>query len=230
VKWIFLLLLPSLLTGCATSLGRDDAIFVGELADVQYEPAPVDADMEKCQEQKNKICVTDAGGVQIGRFDEIKIVGSDAQRYKFYFRSPPHQGGYGWVKKSDIAYPEDFKAVGEWTGQRHWNLCDDYGCTVIDVAGDGHFTANYADNCSIKDYRGKCPEYCPFTGRYDSPQCSGSGLMAAYRGIYRLQYKGGMLTYLITVNEASICWAEAWIYFKSCLGPISWLKAKGVRS
>lgn len=161
-------------------------------------------------------------GVEVGKFDDAKVIGEDATRDRIYFHPGWHGGEYGWINKSAIAFPEDFKPVRDWKEQSHWNLCDDYGCMVFDINQYGHFTASYTDNCSIINVEGKCPEYCPFSGAYYNPHCYDSGQVTKYRNIYQLQHKSGMLTYLIEIPNKGICWEETWHYFGSCWGPISW--------
>lgn len=213
MRWIAVILL-FLVAGCTSFQGRDDAIFIGKQSDIQYAPQ-VDSECTP-----GHICV--GCGVQVGRFDEINVLEESGDRVRFSFHAAYHCPETGWIDRSAIAYPEDFQPVRDWKEQSHWNLCDKYGCMVFDINQYGHFTASYTDSCSIKDIKGKCPEYCPFSGAYDSPHCYDSGQVAKYRGIYQLQHKSGMLTYLLDVPGQGICWEESWHFFSSCQGPISW--------
>lgn len=217
------------LTGCATFEKRDDAIYVGDTEDAVYDPRPVSDWMKEClaQQKQNpgQICVE---GVDISadRLDPVTVIGEKGDQYRFTVYWGWHGGRSGWVKKSDIAFEDDFKPVRDWTHQSHWNLCDDDGCMVFDIATNGHFAASYTASCTNKNSEGKCPEYCPFTQNYDSPHCYDSGQVTVYGDIYRLKHKSWIVTYLLTVEGQGICWSEAWLKFNSCQGPISWVTKK----
>lgn len=210
-------LLCLMLSGCATFEQRGDAIYIGNPDDAQYDPMPESDQLKDCMahQKPGGVCV-EGVDIKAERFEPVVVVGEKGGRYRFRVSEGWHGGRYGWVEKSDIAYPEDFKPVTDWTAQSRWDLCDRYGCMIFDIASTGYFKASYTDNCSIKNLQGKCTEHCIFNGTYNSPQCFDSGQVMTYAGVYQLRGKAEIPTYLIPVAGKGLCWSDAWIFDHTC--------------
>lgn len=198
MKLILLFVFSLLLAGCASFHERDDAIYIGNLDDAQYDPIPESDWMKKClaQQKQNQgqMCV-EGVDVRAGSFEPVTVVGEKGDQYRFLVTWGWHGGRYGWVKKSDIAFPEDFKPVQHWTAAKHWELCfrsDD--CTDYDIVADGHFTSRHVET-------------------------SESGQLTEYQGIYQFKNNPdlGPLNYLIPVEGKGLCWANAWMIDQSCV-------------
>lgn len=192
------------LAGCASFHQRDDAVYIGNPDDAQYDPIPESDWMKKCiaQQKQNpgQMCV-EGVEVRADRFEPVTVVGEKGDQYRFLVTWGWHGGRYGWVKKSDIAFPEDFKPVQRWTAARHWELClrsDD--CTAFDIEADGHFIARHIETCK-------------------SPDCNESGQLSEYEGIYQLRNTpdAGPINYLIPIEGKGLCWADAWMTDQKCV-------------
>ena len=201
---LMLPILCSLITlaGCASFHQRDDAVYVGDPNDAVYDEIPESAWMKDClaHQKPGGMCV-EGVDVRTDRFEPVTVVDEKGDRYRFLVTWGWHGGRYGWVKKSDIAFPEDFKPAQHWTAASHWELCigsDD--CTNYDIEADGHFTERHIKTCSSGD-------------------CSQSGQLTEYQGIYQFQNNPdlGPLNYLIPVEGKGLCWAHAWMVDQKCV-------------
>lgn len=214
------LLLVVLVSSCASFHERDDAIYVGNPNDAQYDKIPESDWMKNClaHQKPGGICI-EGIDIRADRFDPVTVVGEKGDQYRFLVSWGWHDGRYGWVKKSDIAFPEDFKPVQDWKYQAHWDLCEhDHSCFHLDIERDGRFTANYTDSCSVKNvFTGKCPDYCPLGEGNGSRDCRDTGQVMTYGGVYQVgSNKWSIMIYLIPVPGKGLCWSDSWASSHDC--------------